>query len=405
MLGLAILVSIDRTNVSFAALEMNKAIGLTGKAFGVLSGLFYLGYFLTEVPSNIGMHHYGARIWLTRIFFSWGIVGAIMTFCQAANQFYVARFFLGVAEAGAIPGMLLYITYWFPTNERARAALLVTGTAPALSNIIGGPIATQIMTYIQWFDIPGWRWLFLIESIPAFFFCLLTVVWLSDRPDQAKWLTNEEKIWLHNKLESEKIANKVKQKTTMMEAWKEPKLWRIMAAFCFMIAGSTGIYFWLPQIIKSFSTLYSNVLVGYISMIPFTFAVVLSWTWARRADKTGEHQIATAMPLVVTAAGLVVAVMSDATVVKMTAITVSITGIYCSYGPFWALPQVFLSERAAAVGLAAVSAAGQLGGFFGPIAVGAVRDYTGNIMFGLIFVCGCFVAAALLIITMSKSDT
>ena len=261
------------------------------------------------------------------------------------------------------------------------------------------------MTYVQWFDIPGWRWLFLIEAAPAFLFSLLTIFWLPNRPEQAKWLTVEEKIWLHDKLTSEKRTAQIRQKTTMREAWKEPKLWRLMATFCLMLAGATGIYFWLPQIIKSFSAQYSNVMVGYIYMVPFIFAVVLSWLWARRADKTGERRVATAVPLFTAAAGLIVAVASDGTFVKMIAITFAITSIYCSYGPFWALPQVFLSEGAAAVGLAAVSAAGQLGGFFGPLTVGIVRDYTGNIMLGLIVVCGCFISAALLIVTMRQSDT
>ncbi|WP_339210900.1 MFS transporter [Aeribacillus sp. FSL K6-8210] len=388
---------LDRANIGYAALEMNDALGLTSQVFGLATGIFFIGYFLFEVPSNILMEKFGARVWIARILITWGIISMATGFVQEASHLYIIRFLLGVAEAGFFPGIVLYLTYWFRAKDHAKTIAMLMSAIP-VSYIIGAPLSTWIMDNIHWFNVEGWRWMFLIEGAPAVIFGIVTLFYLADKPEDAKWLTEEEKNWLIAELEKERVKEADGKKGSAkhsghIEALRDAKVWYFAIIYFVYIAGTLGVSYWMPQIIDGMSASLSNTQIGLIATIPYIVATIAMNWWSARSDRKGERWLHAALPLLVGAITLIGAGVTLQPVLGMLFITLSLTGMYCYKGPFWALPTTMLNPAQAAVGIAVVNSIGNLGGFIGPYAVGALKDLTGGTSAGLYFLSGLLVFA------------
>ncbi|GAB5078412.1 MFS transporter [Arthrobacter sp. AD-310] len=396
---LYIIAFIDRANVGFVAKEMNADLGINAAQFGLAAGLFSIGYFLFEVPSNILMRKVGARKWIARILVSWGVVAVACGFIQDFTQLAIIRTLLGIAEAGFFPCVILYLSYWFPERERARVVALFMIALP-LATVIAAPVSGMIMDNISWLGMEGWRWVFILEGGPAIIMAVVTLFVLVDSPAQAKWLTAEEKTWLETTLQKERDA-KV-QRHGHVSFWRALAGGRVLALSLIYYSKSVAIYvlaFFTPQIIAAASTQLSNTAVGYINAVPYGIAAIFMVYWARHSDKTRERRWHVGIPLIAAGAGL--ALMPFAvnnlllSVVLLTVITVA---VYATYGPFWSLPSLFLTGQSAAVGLAAINSIANLGGFVGPFAFGALKDSTGNNNWGLALVSAtCLIAAAMVV--------
>ncbi|MBV9231888.1 MAG: MFS transporter, partial [Chloroflexi bacterium] len=284
---LYIIAFLDRVNVGYAALQMNKALGLTAQAFGLGAGIFFIGYFILEIPSTLLVERWSARKWISRILLTWGLVAILTAFVQNPWQFYLARFLIGLAEAGFFPGIVLYLTHWFRREEQARAVALFM-TALAVSNIIGAPLSGALLDYAHWFGLAGWQWVFIIEGLPAIIFGLLNPFIMLDRPEQAKWLTAEEKQWLRGELDREAGAVRQEHGLSLRQALMHWDTWVLALIYFFVVTGFYGFGLWLPQIVKQLSHQSSNLLVTLITMIPYLFALVGMILVANHSDRTGE---------------------------------------------------------------------------------------------------------------------
>ncbi|MDQ0219264.1 MFS transporter [Peribacillus cavernae] len=374
---------LDRVNLGYSALELNEDLGITSAQFGLMAGIFFIGYFLFEIPSNMFMHKVGARIWIARILVSWGIVAMATGFAQNVTHLYILRFILGIGEAGFFPGILLYLTYWFPARERARVVAMFMVALP-ISYIIGAPISGVILDYVHWGGLASWRWLFILEGFPAVALGVLTFFILADRPGDAKWLTNKEKAWLKQELEQENQKKTGKHQLSTKEVILNGRIWLLgFIYFCIVIA-LYGVGFWVPQIVESLSESISNTQVGLITAIPYVFGGIVMVWWGRHSDRTLERRYHTAIPLIVCAAGLaVLGLVANNIVLSIAVLTVVIIATFSFFGPFWSLPSSFLTEYSAAVGIASINSLGNLGGFLGPYAIGMVTQATGNLYSGL----------------------
>lgn len=398
---LYIIAFLDRVNLGYAALDMNEDLALASSTFGLISGIFFLGYFLFEIPSNILLHKVGARKWIARIMLSWGVVVILTAFAQNAGQLYVLRFLLGVAEAGFFPGIILYITYWFRGKEQARAFALFM-TALAASNIIGAPLSTWIMDHIEWGGLAGWRWMFVLEGIPAILIGIVTYFYLTDRPQEAKWLDKEEKKWLIQEIQRENEQKSKEGQLTTKQVLSNPQVWRLSFIYFTLVVGLYGVGFWLPTIIQSFSSLLSNTQIGLISMVPYIAGGLCMIFWARRSDRTGERKVHTALPPLIGALGLIGSGLTSNPYVSIIMLSIATIGIYSFFGPFWSLPALFLTEASAAVGIALINSIGNLGGFVGPYMIGYLKDGTGSTKSGLYFLSVCLLICFVLVITIKK---
>lgn len=375
---------LDRANIGYASLEMNKDLALTSQAFGFVSGIFFIGYFLFEVPSNVMMKRYGARVWIARILVTWGIISTLTGFVQSATHLYILRFLLGVAEAGFFPGIILYLTFWFRSKEQATTIALFTSAIP-VSYIIGAPLSTWIMDNITWIGLQGWRWMLILEGIPAFILGIVTLFYLTESPEKAKWLSIEEKEWLVRELKKDKESKKDVQHLSTLKAMANPKVLFLSFIYFVYQTGSLGVGYWMPQIIKNFSGILTNTQIGLIAMIPYIGATIGMVIWSRRSDRKGERRLHSAIPLLIASIGLIGAGITHNPYLAIISITVSLTGMYSFKAPFWALPSLFLTQSTAAVAIAAINSIGNLGGFVGPYAIGALKNMTGSTKAGLIF--------------------
>ncbi|MBP3040333.1 MFS transporter [Bacillaceae bacterium Marseille-Q3522] len=394
---------LDRANVGYAALEMNQSLGLSSQVFGIVTGIFFIGYFLFEVPSNILMERFGARIWITRIIVTWGIISMLTAFAQNATHLYIIRFFLGVAEAGFFPGIILYLTSWFRKKELASTIAMFM-TAIAVSFIIGAPVSTWIMDHISWFGIEGWRWLFILEGSPAVIAGIFAFFYLTDKPADAKWLAADEKKWLISELEKERAEelDNTPAKTGHKQALKDPKVWYLALIYFVYIAGTLGVGYWMPQIIHELSSYLSNTQIGLIATIPYITASIAMNFWSRRSDRLDERKMHSAAPLLLAAITLIGAGFTNNAVLAMIMLTISLAGMYCFKGPFWALSKLKLTQATAAVGIAVINSIGNLGGFVGPYAVGALKDVTNSTQSGLIFLSVMITIAFLMLLFLKK---
>lgn len=373
---------LDRINVGFAALSMNKDLGLTPSQFGLGAGLFFIGYFFFEIPSNLALHRFGARMWISRIMISWGLVSMATAFVTDSTSFATARFFLGMAEAGFTPGIFLYFTKWFPGPWRAKATAMFLIGIP-IANIIGSPLSGAILELNGMWGFKDWQILLLIEALPAVVLGFLCLVALPDKPAAAKWLTAEEKKWLEDELSREQSTLAARHGSKVKDAFTN---WRVFALafinFC-GIVGSLGVGLWLPQIIKEFGLPSGQV--GLVAAIPYLVAAVCMTLWSRKAAKS-NRQVAYVVTAILTAGvALATSAFMQTPVIKMLAITLAVSSILSFQATFWAIPSSFLTGRAAAGGLALIVSIGNLGGFVGPFAIGLIKEATHGFQYPLVF--------------------
>jgi MFS transporter, ACS family, tartrate transporter len=394
---------IDRVNAGFAALQMNHDIGLTQAAFGLGGGLFYVTYVLFEIPSNLAMKKVGARLWIARIMVSWGLVSAAMAFVTGPNSFYAVRLLLGAAEAGFFPGVILYLTYWFPREYRARIIAIFMVAIP-VSSFLGSPISASLLQTDGMLGLRGWQWMFILEGVPAMLLGLATVFVLPDGPSSARFLTPEER-----ELVARKLDNEAADDTTTT---RHASLWAIMSdkyvlAASFIYAGASGasqcLSLWQPQIIKSFGL--TNMETGLLNSIPFGIASVLMIIWGRTSDRTGERIWHTAIPLALLAASLAASLAANSLVPTILILCVAVTATYIVKGPFWALSTEWLSAGSAAAGIAQINAIGNIGGFIGTWLLGVIKDATGSYPLGLLPLAAISAVGCLLVLTIGRGRT
>jgi len=400
---LYIIAMLDRVNISFAALQMNKALGISASAFGLIAGIFFIAYFFFEIPSNLIMYKIGAKKWIARILISWGFVVIFTGFIQTVTHLLILRTLLGFAEAGFFPSIVLYFTFWFPAKYLARnLSLFMTGVAGA--NIVAGPVSTYIMTNVHWLGIDGWRWIFILEGLPAVIFGILTYFVLVDRPEQAKFLTNEEKDWLVDELKREHEAKVAMVKISKWKALKNGRVWYLAIMYFGFVIALYGLGLWLPQLLKGLSGLLSNTQIGLISTIPYICGVIVMILVVRHSDKTMERRYHVGVPLALAAVSLILLTLTKNITLYLILISFATAGIYGFFGSFWTLPNTFLSGATAAVGLALINSIGNLGGFVGPYLVGYLKDLTHSNTFGMYVLAGFALMSAVMAIAMPKKD-
>jgi ACS family tartrate transporter-like MFS transporter len=385
---------LDRVNVGYAALQMNEDLGFSAAVYGLGAGIFFIGYFLFEVPSNLIMERVGARIWIARIMITWGILASAMALVQGPTSFFVLRFLLGFAEAGFVPGIVLYLTYWFPMRERARTTAMFFAAVP-VAGVIGSPLSGWLLTLDGLFGLAGWQVMFIVEGIPAVLLGLIVLAYLPDRPEQARWLEPAEGVWLNGVLAGEEGARAIHGRHTLRHALRSGKVW-LLSAICFgFVMSLYGVSLWLPLIIEEFSGL-GPLGVGLLGAIPYVAAAVGMVLFARHSDATGERRWHLATATFVAAIGLVLTGVVDSPVLQMAVLSVVALGIFSCLGSFWALPTAFLSGTAAAGGIALINSIGNLGGFVGPFAVGYVRETTGSYYGGMLLLAALIFSAGIL---------
>jgi len=364
---------LDRTNVGFAAISMNKDLGLTATMFGWAAGLFFFGYFIFEIPSNLLMQRFGARIWIARIMITWGLISMATAFATGPVSFSIMRFLLGVAEAGFTPGVYLYFTYWFPGKWRAKAtAAFLLGIPTA--NIFGSPLSGWLLEIHDIMGLKNWQFLLVAEALPAVLLGIACLFVLVDNPAKAKWMSAREKSWLNNQLTQEQQAIGASHGSTLKSALTNPKVFTLAVINFCCIVGSVGIGIWMPQIIKSLGM--QNSTVGLIAALPYILGAVSMTIWSRLANRSKQRLPYVVSALAFAAVSLVAAALIDNPVLKITSLAFAVASILSFQATFWAIPSTILTGRAAAGGLALIVSIGNLGGFAGPFMIGLIKDAT-----------------------------
>ncbi|PUA16338.1 MFS transporter [Glaciimonas sp. PCH181] len=395
---------IDRSNVGFAKLKFMSDLGFTDAIYGIGAGIFYVGYVLLEVPSNLYLHKVGVRKTLLRIMVLWGLFSAAMAFMSTPSHFYIMRFLLGAAEAGLFPGMLLYLTYWVPLSRRARFTALFTASIP-IAGMIGGPLSGWL---IHVFDgvagMKGWQWLFLVEGLPACFIGVAAYFYLQDSPAKSSWLSAEQKALIQRDFDAEAKAKSGKTHHSFKAAMREPKLYWLAGMGVAVLVGTGGIFFWLPSIIKK-SGIDNVFEIGLLSVIPFFIALVTQYLNARHSDKTGERRWHVAIPALIAAAGwITLPAVQDSVALSVLMLTLVTAGTLSLTGPFWTLPSTFLSGTAAAGGLALLSTLAGIGSVFSPMLVGWLSTTTGSLMIGQYYFGGWMLFGAVTLLIGVKPE-
>ncbi len=372
---------IDRINVSFAGLTMRDDLNMSASAFGFALGTFYWGYFIFEVPSNLVMEKVGARLWIARIMITWGILAGITATVAGSTSFGIVRFLLGVAEAGFFPGILLYFTYWFPSWHHAR---IVSGFLMGLpvAVALGAPISTGLLGLDGLFGLWGWQIMYIAEALPTVLIGIVTLFVLTDKPEQARFLSTEEKTWLTTTLRAERRAKDAVRTFSLWQAMIDPKVLLLSLNYLGIVTASLGMLFFIPQIIKSLGE-FSNMTVGWLTMIPYICGGISMVSWGFISDRMNERRWNLLGACVVSTAGLVIAGMTMGTWWALVGMSIAAIGFYGSKGPFWAMPPMFLTGMAAAGAIAWINSLGNLGGFFGSWYVGFMKDLTGSYAGGL----------------------
>ncbi len=373
---------VDRVNAGFAALTMNKDLGLSQAMFGIGGGLFFIAYVLCEVPSNIAMERFGARLWIARIMITWGLVGVAMAFVVGPYSFYLCRFLLGAAEAGFFPGVILYLTYWFPKAYRARIVAMFMVAIP-ISSFLGSPLSAGLLQLDGAAGLRDWQWLFIAEAVPAVLLGLAALFMLPSRPAEAKWLTPPQRAWLEGRLEADRAgASPVAHHLPLMKVLANKYVWALALIYSGSSATSNALSLWQPQILKSFGL--SNLETGLMNMIPFGIASVFMIYWGLRADKSGERVWSTALPLALTCLCLLATNLTTSLAVTMVLLSFTLLGNYAIKGPFWAMATEWLSAGTAAAGIAAINTLSHLGTGIASWMLGAIKDATGSFPLGLL---------------------
>lgn len=385
---------LDRVNVGFAGLQMNADLGFSSAAFGFGSGVFFLGYCLFEVPSNLILHRVGARRWIARIMISWGVISAAMMFVRTAPTFYVLRFLLGAAEAGFFPGVVYYLSHWYPEGQRARA-IAAFMTAVPVSGVIGGPLSGALLTLNGLFGLAGWQWLFVAEGIPAILLGVIVLFYLTDRPEAADWLSSAEKHWLVSSLAVERSFRDGKHPVGVFAALTNPTIWHLGIIFLFAAIGFYGYSFWAPLVVKSFtgsSDFGVGVILGAISAV----TIVTMMLTSAHSDQTDERPLHVAISLLISGAGFFGCALLREPMLGLVFLALVPIGHCASYGPFWSMPSRFLTGAPAAAGIAFVVTIANVGGLIGPTIIGAMKDQYGTYVPAFILLGGCGIFAALL---------
>ncbi|KAI5914222.1 MFS transporter [Thauera sp. 2A1] len=392
---------IDRVNIGFAALTMKEDLGFTASILGFGAGIFFWGYFLFEVPSNIILHKVGARLWIARVMVTWGIISAGMAFIEGPTSFYIMRFLLGAAEAGFFPGIILYLSYWFPARHRAGVTAFFMAAAP-LSTALGSPLSAALLEMNGVMGLHGWQWMFILEAVPALILGVVVFFYMTDKPEKASWLKDDERAWLVKAMQQENAGKAGSAGHGILSGLANP---RVLALAMIYFGTSAGLYtlgIWTPQIIKQLGV--SSMTVGFLNAIPPIVSVVAMVLWSRHSDRTGERTWHVVIACVAATIGLIVAAGSNSIVGLIAALTLVNIGISCAKPPLWSMPTMFLSGAAAATGIATINSIGNLGGFAGPAMIGWIKDQTGSFNGGLYFVAGLLVLSAVLTMVLGRSQ-
>src|SRR5580700_6169778 len=392
---------LDRVNVGFAALQMVQELRLSASVFGFGSGIFFISYFFCEVPSNLLLQKVGARLWIARIMITWGVLAAGMALVKGPHSFYTMRLLLGAAEAGFFPGVILYLSYWFPAAYRARIIALFTVAIP-VSSFLGSPISAALLGTDGWLGLHGWQWMFILEAVPAVILGFACLVVLSDRPADAKWLGSDERSWLLSALDAERHDARLAGDLSLWQV-----LWnKRVLALSLVLAGSTavssGLQLWQPQIINSYGL--TNLQTGLLNSIPFALASVIMVWWGRRSDQSGERIWHASLPLMLTAFSLAAVLLFDSLFSTIVILCLAVIGIYAGKGPVWAVSTEFLSTSTAAAGLAQINALSNLAGFATIYLVGFIKDATGRFSLALLPLVALAAAAALTMLLIGRAE-
>jgi ACS family tartrate transporter-like MFS transporter len=400
---LFVIAVLDRNNIGFAALTMNKELAITSQQYGFIAGIFFLGYFIFEIPSNLLLHRIGAHVWIARILITWGIVTMLSGFVRTVHQLYALRFLLGLAEAGYFPGILLYLTCWFRRRQLAQTVALFM-TANPVANIIGAPFSGMILDHVCWLGLSSWRWLLIVEGVPAIVGGTLTYFLLPDRPAGAKFLTAEERDWITTELSREEQEKLATGRVTAGQTLMHGRVWHLTGIYFTQAIGSYSMIFWMPQVVKNLSNEYSNTTVGLLVTISYLVGLPVMIFVGRSSDRRLERRYHAAIPLMIAAFSLMLlgTTRSRSVFLSVMLWCLVASGLFSLWGPFWSLPNEFLTRFSAAAGIALINCVGNLGGFVGPYAIGTISQKTGTLQSGLVFVGISLLTSATLILVLRR---
>jgi MFS transporter, ACS family, 4-hydroxyphenylacetate permease len=393
---------LDRINIGFAALSMNKDLALTATTIGLANSIFYIGYVACEIPSNLLMARYGARVWLARILISWGLASAATMLVVGPDSLYLIRFLVGVLEAGFVPGVLLYLTYWIPNSHRARAngyLMMAQPVAMALGAGVSGLILDNLNGTL---GLQGWRWLFLLEGLPAAIFGLIAYAYLTDKPQDASWLSEPEKRTLTSLLAEDQPASGSRTSAPVWKQVFEPKIVLLALAYFCLVNTINANATWIPTIVREVLNAYSLSQIGFVTAIPAICALILMPLWTRNSDRTQERVWHVIAALGMAAAGWLLVIFFPAPTLRLVGLVFTVSGAFCAMATFWTLPQALLSEAARPAGIGFISAVGLLGSAVSPAVIGFLRDLTGNFSAGLFYVTALLAVSIVLVLTVAR---
>jgi len=395
---------IDRVNVGFAAMDMKRQLAFSDTVYGTGAAIFFLGYALFDLPSNLLMRRVGTRLWIARIMITWGIVAALMMFVRSPHSFYTMRFLLGVAEAGFLPGMLLYLTYWFPSHERARAVAKFM-TATSLAGVVGGPLSSTLLKLDGVRGLQGWQWLFVVEGITTVLLGISVLFILKDGPDKADWLQPEEKLWLATELDRDHAIYGATKHHAFGDAFRMPTLWFLAAVYVTIQVGVYIVNLWMPLMLSSLGAgAHDAGLIARYSTVPYLLAAIFTVIIGSSSDRTNERRGHLAGCMVLAAIGFAWAAMAQSVFIALFAFTLAAIGLWSTMGPFWAMMTRTVSGTAAAAGVAMITTLGGLGGFAGPYLTGILKDATHSFARGLYAVSLLALGAALLSLAVRQRE-
>ena len=390
-----LLAYIDRANLGIAKLQMQGDLGFSDQTIGFGAGIFFIGYFLLEIPGSLIVERFSARKWFARIMISWGLVAALTGFISTPRQFYGARFLLGAAEAGFFPGVIVYLSHWFRLEDRTRAKSWFMMTQP-LSVVIGTPISRWILENTHWHGLPGWRWVFMLEGVPSILFGVIALFYLTDRVQEAKWLPDDEKRWLLAELKKEEDAKKAAGRVKIRDAFRHPQTLLLVVIFFLIVTGNQAILFFLPSITNNMTGM-SVTWRTVVTVLPYLCSVAGILFNGYSSSRTGERRWHTAIPILMTSVALSLAILSGDHVALVVAFFCLAGFTFQAYlPPFWTLPTAFLGQAAAATAIGTINSFGNLGGFVGPYIFGYLKTATGRYDAGLWFLTGCMLISGLL---------
>lgn len=393
---------VDRANLSFANLRMSADLGFSDRVYGLGSGIFFLGYVLFEIPGAVIVERWSARKWMARIMISWGILTILTGFIHGAREFYLARFFLGVAEASFFPGMIVYLTHWFRSSDRAKAIGFFYAAVPAAS-VVGSLMASWLLG-VHWSGVAGWRWIFIVEGIPSVLLGIVTIFYLTDRPEQARWLSPDERAWISGEIAAEVHAKKKIRNDTIWQAFRDKRVILLMVPYFLALTAAQASVFWIPTFIKRWSGLPGPTIAVWLALPGFVgIASMLLNGW--HSDKTGERRWHVAIPLWVAGVAYLLLSGTHNFPVVIALLIVGGGGMFGYYPVFWSMPTLFLSESAAAACFGLINAVGHTGGFVGPSAVGYLNDRTGSMTGAFVFIGACFVLASCIVPAIKSGNT